>query len=82
MDITINSETLACDLSTMKPPYPRLMSFLFIKSDDAHGLSMVDKFQKSSTVIGISQPMKMKSITEESHYFNDKVMVSILGINN
>lgn len=60
----------------MTPPYPGLIS------DAAYGLYMIDKFQKSSTVIGISQSMPMKSIIEESHYFNDKVMASILEINN
>lgn len=48
MDITLKGETLAKDLFAMELKYPRLMSYLFTKSNVAYGLSMLDKFQKYS----------------------------------
>lgn len=81
MDITSKGETLAKDLFAVKPKYPRLMSYLFTKSNVACGLSMLDKFQKSSTVIGISQTMSMKSTAQERRNFRDKLVRSILAPN-
>lgn len=81
MDITSKGEILANDLFTMEPKYPWLMSYLFTKNNGAYGLLMLDKFQKSSTVIGISQNMSMKSIPEESKRFRDQLVGSILAPN-
>lgn len=66
---------------SLTPKYPRLMSYLFTKSNAAYGLSMLDKSQKSSTVIGISQSMSMRSIMEESKRFKDQLICSILAPN-
>lgn len=81
MDITSKGEILANDLFTMEPKSPWLMSYLFTKNNGAYGLLMLDKFQKSSTVIGISQNMSMKSIPEESKKFRDQLVRSILAPN-
>lgn len=82
MDITAKGEVLAKDLFNMEPKYPRLMSYLFTKSNVVYGLSMLDKFQKSSTVIGISQTMSMRSIiAQESRKFKDRLISSILAPN-
>lgn len=83
--LSLSSHVATCapqyDLFNMEPKYPRLMSYLFTKSNAAYGLSMLDKFQKSRTVIGISQSMSMRSITEESERFKDQLIRSILAPN-
>lgn len=81
MDITSKGEILAKDLFAVEPKYPRLMSYLFTKSNVDCGLSMLDKFQNSSTVIVISQTMSMRSTTQESRNFQDKLVRSILAPN-
>nr|KAF6311906.1 hypothetical protein mPipKuh1_009097 [Pipistrellus kuhlii] len=81
MDSTSKGETLAEDLFAVEPKYPRLMSYLFTKSNVACGFSMLNKFQKLSTVIGISQTMSMKSTAQESRNFRDKLVRSILAPN-
>lgn len=78
MDISSRGEVLAIDLFQMEPKYPRLMSYLFTKSNVAYGLSMLDKFQKSSTIASLSQSMSMRCITEESRRFKEKLVQSIL----
>ncbi|DBA13183.1 TPA_asm: L polymerase [little skate bornavirus] len=77
MGLTDKAEVLAEDLFSMTPKFPRLMSYLFSNANVAYGLSMIDKFQKSSTIISISQGINMRSLVEESHEFKKKVIKSI-----
>nr|DBA13195.1 TPA_asm: L polymerase [Wuhan sharpbelly bornavirus] len=81
MEPVARAEALASTLMRMEPKFSRLMSYLFTRSNAAYGISILDKFQKSSTVIALSQTMNMRSIVEESKFFQEHIVSSILSPN-
>ncbi|DBA13213.1 TPA_asm: L polymerase [Bombay duck fish bornavirus] len=81
LDLTGRALTLATDLYSMSPKFPRLMSYIFSLSNVAYGLSMLDKFQKSSTVMSINQAVNLPHIVDESRNYKDLVVDSILSDN-
>ncbi|DBA13175.1 TPA_asm: L polymerase [finepatterned puffer bornavirus] len=81
LGVSEKSRVLAEDLATMEPKFPRLMSYIFGLSNAAYGMTMLDKFQKSSTIICMSQTINMCNIIEESRMFKLQVVESILRPN-
>nr|DBA13207.1 TPA_asm: L polymerase [Para molly bornavirus] len=82
LDLTTRALTLATDLFSMSPKFPRLMSYIFSLSNVAYGLSMLDKFQKSSTVMSINQSINLPHIVEESKLYKEKVVDSVVSEND
>ncbi|DAZ85313.1 TPA_asm: L polymerase [Caribbean watersnake bornavirus] len=72
------AQGLAHDLSSMSPLRPRDMSALFGLSNVAYGLSIVDLFQKSSTIVAANQAIHLDTIISESRRYRD-LIVSRLG---
>ncbi|DBA13189.1 TPA_asm: L polymerase [electric eel bornavirus] len=77
MEPVAKAEALASTLINMEPKFSRLMSYIFTKSNAAYGISILDKFQKSSTIIAMSQSLNMRSIVEESRLFHTQVVNSL-----
>ncbi|ATY47612.1 L [Jungle carpet python virus] len=77
--ITERAEVLARDLSTMEPLYPRVMSAIFDLSNVAYGLSLLDKFQKSSTIVSTSQELCFSDLVLESSRYKQEVVAWLRG---
>nr|QUP51771.1 viral polymerase [Parrot bornavirus 4]WJN65731.1 viral polymerase [Parrot bornavirus 4] len=76
--LTDMAQILARDLSSMMPLRPRDMSALFSLSNVAYGLSIIDLFQKSSTVVSANQALHLEDVVLESHRYKQAVIDHIL----
>ncbi|AFN70809.2 viral polymerase [Parrot bornavirus 7] len=76
--LTEMAQILARDLSNMMPMRPRDMSALFSLSNVAYGLSIIDLFQKSSTVVSANQALHLEDVVLESHRYKQAVIEHIL----
>nr|URS73034.1 L protein [Parrot bornavirus 2] len=76
--LTEMAQILARDLSNMMPLRPRDMSALFSLSNVAYGLSIIDLFQKSSTVVSANQALHLEDVVLESHRYKQAVIDHIL----
>ncbi|ALJ30341.1 polymerase [Parrot bornavirus 5] len=76
--LTEMAQLLARDLSFMMPLRPRDMSALFSLSNVAYGLSIIDLFQKSSTVVAANQAIHLEDVVLESHRYKSSVIERIL----
>ncbi|ATY47618.1 L [Southwest carpet python virus] len=78
--ITSKAEILSRDLAAMDPMYPRVMSAIFDLSNVSYGLSLLDKFQKSSTIISTSQELCFSDLVLESKRYRHEVVAWLRGI--
>nr|VVX76797.1 RNA-dependent RNA polymerase [Borna disease virus 1] len=76
--LTEMAQLLARDLSTMMPLRPRDMSALFALSNVAYGLSIIDLFQKSSTVVSASQAVHIEDVALESVRYKESIIQGLL----
>ncbi|AIJ27440.1 L protein [Aquatic bird bornavirus 2] len=76
--LTEMAQLLARDLSTMMPLRPRDMSALFGLSNVAYGLSVIDLFQKSSTVVAANQAIHLEDVVIESQRYKDSIIARVL----
>nr|ART67019.1 RNA-dependent RNA polymerase [Variegated squirrel bornavirus 1] len=76
--LTELAQLLARDLSTMMPLRPRDMSALFSLSNVAYGLSIIDLFQKSSTVVAASQAIHIEDVILESQRYKTSIINNLL----
>nr|QGZ07388.1 L protein [Aquatic bird bornavirus 1] len=76
--LTEMAQLLARDLSTMMPLRPRDMSALFSLSNVAYGLSVIDLFQKSSTVIAANQAVHLEDVVLESRRYKELIISRVL----
>ncbi|DAZ85319.1 TPA_asm: L polymerase [Mexican black-tailed rattlesnake bornavirus] len=71
------AQGLAHDLSSMSPLRPRDMSALFGLSNVAYGLSIVDLFQKSSTIVAANQAIHLDTIVAESQRYRNLIVARL-----
>ena len=73
------SSVLAADLVSVTPLYPGIMSAIFEMSNVAYGLSLLDKFQTSSTIVAKSQELYFGDLVYERDRHKDEVMMHLMG---
>ncbi|AGJ74903.1 viral polymerase [Canary bornavirus 2] len=76
--LTEMAQLLARDLSSMMPLRPRDMSALFGLSNVAYGLSVIDLFQKSSTVVSANQAVHLEDVVLESSRYKELIIQRVL----
>ncbi|KAF6074953.1 hypothetical protein HJG60_009363 [Phyllostomus discolor] len=73
------SSVLAADLVPVTPLYPGIMSGIFEMSNVARGLSLLEKFQTSSTIITTSQELCFGDLVYERDSYKGEVMMHLMG---
>ncbi|AGJ74872.1 RNA-dependent RNA polymerase [Canary bornavirus 1] len=76
--LTEMAQLLARDLSSMIPLRPRDMSALFGLSNVSYGLSVIDLFQKSSTVVSANQAIHLEDVVLESNRYKESIIERVL----
>ncbi|AGJ74924.2 RNA-dependent RNA polymerase [Canary bornavirus 3] len=76
--LTEMAQLLARDLSSMMPLRPRDMSALFSLSNVSYGLSVIDLFQKSSTVVSANQAVHLEDVVLESSRYKESIIQRVL----
>nr|WLV26927.1 L [Munia bornavirus 1] [Munia bornavirus 1] len=76
--LTEMAQLLARDLSSMMPLRPRDMSALFGLSNVSYGLSVIDLFQKSSTVVSANQAVHLEDVVLESSRYKESIIQRVL----
>ena len=69
----------ANDLAFMTSLYPQIVSEIFEMSNVAYGLSLLDKFQKSSAVVATSQQLCFGDLVSENNRYKREVMMCLMG---
>lgn len=69
----------ANDPAPVTPLYPWIMNAIFEMCNIAYGLSLLDTFQKSNTIIATSQELCFDHLVSESNRYKKEVMMCLLS---